>query len=94
MLSTLSSKQTTKTRNVVVNISLLRMVALEFFVPLFIFLVQEALDMRLQQRQARETGICPVREELYGQCFGAFANPLCDSTLLSPHPVSTSLTPP
>lgn len=26
--------------------------------------------MRLQQRQARETGICPVRRELYTQCFG------------------------
>ena len=24
---------------------------------------------QLQQRQARETGICPVREELYAQCF-------------------------
>ena len=28
--------------------------------------------MRLQQRQARETGICPVRRELYSQCFGEF----------------------
>ena len=27
--------------------------------------------MRLQQRQARETGICPVRRELFSQCFGA-----------------------
>ena len=25
--------------------------------------------MKLQQRQARETGICPVRRELYSQCF-------------------------
>lgn len=25
--------------------------------------------MRLQQRQARETGICPIRRELYTQCF-------------------------
>eukprot|EP00667_Euglena_gracilis_P022639 EG_transcript_25275 len=31
--------------------------------------LQEQLDARLQQRQARETGICPVREELYAQCF-------------------------
>eukprot|EP00741_Cyanophora_paradoxa_P011206 tig00020554_g10826.t1 len=31
--------------------------------------LQEQLDQRLQQRQARETGICPVREELYAQCF-------------------------
>ncbi|RHY29522.1 hypothetical protein DYB32_005080 [Aphanomyces invadans] len=31
--------------------------------------LQEQLDMRLQQKQARETGICPVREELYAQCF-------------------------
>uniref|UniRef100_H2YD39 Axonemal dynein light intermediate polypeptide 1 n=1 Tax=Ciona savignyi TaxID=51511 RepID=H2YD39_CIOSA len=31
--------------------------------------LQEELDKRLQQRQARETGICPVRRELYSQCF-------------------------
>jgi dynein light intermediate chain, axonemal len=31
--------------------------------------LQEKLDHNLQQRQARETGICPVREELYAQCF-------------------------
>ncbi|KAL7693416.1 putative axonemal dynein light chain [Plasmopara halstedii] len=31
--------------------------------------LQDQLDLRLQQRQARETGICPVREELYAQCF-------------------------
>eukprot|EP00967_Tisochrysis_lutea_P121138 scaffold199405_cov37-Tisochrysis_lutea.AAC.1 len=34
---------------------------------------QEHLDQRLLARQARETGICPVREELYAQCFGARA---------------------
>ena len=28
-----------------------------------------ALDDRLQLRQARESGICPVREELYAQTF-------------------------
>uniref|UniRef100_A0A672ZE10 Axonemal dynein light intermediate polypeptide 1 n=1 Tax=Sphaeramia orbicularis TaxID=375764 RepID=A0A672ZE10_9TELE len=27
------------------------------------------LDSRLKARQARETGICPVRRELYSQCF-------------------------
>ena len=32
-------------------------------------LLWERLDQQLQQRQARETGICPVREELYAQCF-------------------------
>jgi dynein light intermediate chain, axonemal len=32
--------------------------------------LQEQLDSQLQQRQARETGICPIREELYSQCFG------------------------
>lgn len=31
--------------------------------------LQEALDLKLQQRQARETGICPIREELYAQTF-------------------------
>ena len=28
--------------------------------------------MRLLQREARETGICPVRRELYTQCFGLY----------------------
>ena len=32
--------------------------------------LQEQLDHKLQQRQARETGICPIRDELYAQCFG------------------------
>jgi dynein light intermediate chain len=32
--------------------------------------LQEQLDHQLQARQARETGICPIREELYSQCFG------------------------
>lgn len=32
--------------------------------------LQEQLDIRLHQRQARETGICPVRRELFSQCFG------------------------
>lgn len=32
--------------------------------------LQEDLDKKLLQRQARDTGICPVREELYSQCFG------------------------
>ncbi|XP_077289031.1 putative inner dynein arm light chain, axonemal Dnali1 [Arctopsyche grandis] len=31
--------------------------------------LQENLDTKLQQRQARETGICPVRRQLYTQCF-------------------------
>ncbi|XP_068426240.1 axonemal dynein light intermediate polypeptide 1 [Clinocottus analis] len=31
--------------------------------------LEEQLDKKLQQRQARETGICPVRRELYSQCF-------------------------
>jgi len=31
--------------------------------------LQEALDHKLLERQARETGICPVREELYAQGF-------------------------
>ena len=35
--------------------------------------LQEQLDQKLQQRQARETGICPIREELYAQCFGECA---------------------
>ena len=31
--------------------------------------LQHQLDQMLQARKARETGICPVRSELYGQCF-------------------------
>ena len=31
--------------------------------------LQDDLDKRLQARGARETGICPVREELFAQCF-------------------------
>jgi len=31
--------------------------------------LQEDLDKRLLDRQARDAGICPVREDLYGQCF-------------------------
>lgn len=38
--------------------------------------LQEMLDTRLQQTQARETGICPVRRELYSQCFGK--DPVCN----------------
>ena len=31
--------------------------------------LREMLDQKLLERQARETGLCPVREELFGQCF-------------------------
>jgi dynein light intermediate chain, axonemal len=31
--------------------------------------LREMLDQKLLERQARETGICPVREELFGECF-------------------------
>ncbi len=31
--------------------------------------LQKSLDKALQSRQARETGICPIREELYAQTF-------------------------
>lgn len=31
--------------------------------------LQERLDTLLVERQARETGVCPIREELYGQAF-------------------------
>ncbi|XP_062364955.1 LOW QUALITY PROTEIN: axonemal dynein light intermediate polypeptide 1 [Cinclus cinclus] len=34
-----------------------------------VVMLQEQLDRQLQQRQARETGLCPVRRELYTQCF-------------------------
>jgi dynein light intermediate chain len=29
----------------------------------------KALDEKIKERQAREKGICPVRDELYAQCF-------------------------
>lgn len=31
--------------------------------------LQEEMDTRLMKRQARESGICPVREDVYRQCF-------------------------
>jgi len=31
--------------------------------------LQDDLDRRLQTEQARETGICPIREKLYVECF-------------------------
>lgn len=31
--------------------------------------LQEQLDLKLQQRKARETGLCPVRREMYDQVF-------------------------
>ena len=39
--------------------------------------MQEQLDKLLQQRQARETGICPVRRELYSQCFDELIRQIC-----------------
>lgn len=30
----------------------------------------EMLDTKLQQRRAKRRGICPIRSELYSQCFG------------------------
>jgi dynein light intermediate chain len=48
--------------------------------------LQEALDLKLQQRQARETGICPVREELYAQCFGTLRAGLWRSAAPAPGP--------
>mmetsp|Transcript_1777 Transcript_1777/g.2458 ORF Transcript_1777/g.2458 Transcript_1777/m.2458 type:complete len:281 (-) Transcript_1777:78-920(-) len=34
-----------------------------------VLLLQKNLDTKLQQKQARETGLCPIREELYSQAF-------------------------
>ena len=31
--------------------------------------LREMLDKRLEQGQAREVGICPIRENLFQQCF-------------------------
>lgn len=31
--------------------------------------LQEEMDAKLMKRQARENGICPVREDIYRQCF-------------------------
>lgn len=32
--------------------------------------LKESLDAKLQQRHAKRMGICPIRTELYSQCFG------------------------
>ena len=31
--------------------------------------LQKNLDKRLKERQAKDHGICPIREELHSQCF-------------------------
>ena len=36
--------------------------------------LQEQLDQRLTERQARTDGICAVREDLYRQAFGALSS--------------------
>jgi len=38
---------------------------------------QMSLDSKLQQRQAREFDICPVREELYSQTFDELIRQVC-----------------
>jgi hypothetical protein len=44
-----------------------------------------ALEQRLQQRQAKGTGICAVRSELYGQLFGAcWRRPVSFSSMTRP----------
>lgn len=35
-----------------------------------VILLGETLDTKLQQRRAKRRGICPIRTELYSQCFG------------------------
>ncbi|KAG0504292.1 hypothetical protein KC19_N045900 [Ceratodon purpureus] len=39
--------------------------------------LQEKLDQQLEHRQAREVGICPIREELYAQCFDELIRQIC-----------------
>ena len=34
-----------------------------------VIILQDELDRRLQTEQVRETGICPIREKLYVECF-------------------------
>ena len=40
-------------------------------------LLREALDRNLGERQARDTGICSVREELYQQSFEEIIRQVC-----------------
>uniref|UniRef100_A0A8C6UTP8 Axonemal dynein light intermediate polypeptide 1 n=1 Tax=Neogobius melanostomus TaxID=47308 RepID=A0A8C6UTP8_9GOBI len=37
--------------------------------PTDVLQLTEQLDEKLQERQARLTGICPIRREIYSQCF-------------------------
>lgn len=34
--------------------------------------LSEKFDTYLRQYNAKEVGICPIKQELYGQCFGKF----------------------
>ena len=40
----------------------------------------QQLDKKLLQRQARETGICPIRRELYKQTFDEIIRQVCNLT--------------
>jgi len=35
-----------------------------------VIFLQKQLNSRMKLRQARETGICPIRRELFSQAFG------------------------
>lgn len=53
--------------------------------------LQEQLEMRLQQREARETGICPIRRELYSECFDELIRQvsICDVATISSSSTNT-----
>jgi dynein light intermediate chain len=50
--------------------SWMQYVAKETSSRLEVVTIQQQLEQKLMQRQARETGICSVREDLYKQLFG------------------------
>ena len=50
--------------------SWMQYVAKEASSRLEVVTIQQHLEQKLMQRQARETGICAVREDLYKQLFG------------------------
>ncbi|KAK9835964.1 hypothetical protein WJX81_001898 [Elliptochloris bilobata] len=43
--------------------------------------LQKRLDRALQERQAHETGVCAIREELYSQCFDEVIRQVAEARL-------------
>ena len=42
---------------------------LALIVPVFVYVAQKEMENRMKQHKGKDMGICPVRRELYADCF-------------------------